>query len=86
MPELCRFHGVVITIYADDHPGPHFHARYGEHDAQIAISGPEIVAGRLPRTTQRRVLRWAQVRQSELWEAWDRAQQGEHPGKIAPLD
>lgn len=85
MPELCRFHGIVITIYADDHPGAHFHARYGEHDAQIAIANGEVTAGYLPSTARRRVLRWADARRAELEDAWARAQRGEHPGKIAPL-
>jgi len=85
MPELCRFRGIVITIYADDHLGPHFHARYGEHDAQIAIGSAEVIAGYLPRNARRQVLRWAIVRRGELIEAWNKAQRGEHPGKIAPL-
>jgi hypothetical protein len=26
MPELCRFFGIVIAMYYDDHAPPHFHA------------------------------------------------------------
>ena len=29
MPELSRFHGIRITMYADDHNPPHFHAEAG---------------------------------------------------------
>ena len=28
MPELCRFYGVRIKMYYDDHDPPHFHAEY----------------------------------------------------------
>lgn len=28
MPELSRFYGIVIQMYFDDHPPPHFHAIY----------------------------------------------------------
>jgi len=28
MPELCRFYGIVIRMYYDDHLPPHFHAVY----------------------------------------------------------
>ncbi len=37
MPELCRFLGMIITMFYDDHAPPHFHVRYGEHKAIIAI-------------------------------------------------
>ncbi|WP_375502311.1 DUF4160 domain-containing protein [uncultured Nostoc sp.] len=26
MPEICRFLGIIITMYYNDHPPPHFHA------------------------------------------------------------
>ncbi|MCK6040327.1 DUF4160 domain-containing protein, partial [Klebsiella quasipneumoniae] len=35
MPTLSIFYGIVIQIYWADHPPPHFHARYAEHEAQI---------------------------------------------------
>ncbi len=28
MPEICRFLGIIITMYYNDHPPPHFHVRY----------------------------------------------------------
>ncbi len=37
MPELARFFGMIVTIFYDDHPPPHFHVRYGSHKAIIAI-------------------------------------------------
>jgi hypothetical protein len=27
MPEICRFLGIVITMYFNDHAPPHFHVR-----------------------------------------------------------
>jgi hypothetical protein len=38
MPEISRFFGIVITMYHEDHAPPHFHARYGESRARIAIA------------------------------------------------
>ena len=32
------FYGIVITMYYRDHNPPHFHANYGEHQAQIVIA------------------------------------------------
>ncbi len=28
MPEICRFFGVIIRMYYDDHGLPHLHAEY----------------------------------------------------------
>ena len=39
MPELSRFLGIIITMYYNDHPPPHFHARYNQ---QIAIIDTEL--------------------------------------------
>ena len=39
MPEVCLFYGTVIRMYALDHPPPHFHAVYGEHEALVEIEG-----------------------------------------------
>ena len=48
MPELCRFHGLVITTYHNEHGVPHFHVVYAECDATIEIE-TERVHGSLPR-------------------------------------
>ena len=48
MPEWSRFYGTVIKMYFDDHPPPHFHAEYGEHEAVIHIETLAILAGSLP--------------------------------------
>ena len=39
MPELSRFFGIVIAMYYDDDPPPHFHAIYGSEKAEFTI-GP----------------------------------------------
>jgi phosphomannomutase len=33
VPRISAFYGIVIAMYFDEHPPPHFHARYGEFDA-----------------------------------------------------
>ncbi len=48
MPEVSRFLGIVIRFYDDEHPPPHFHADYAEHQAQIAIGSQAVLKGRLP--------------------------------------
>jgi hypothetical protein len=48
MPEISRFLGIIITMYLNEHNPPHFHARYGEYKAEIAIETLSVIAGRLP--------------------------------------
>ncbi len=37
MPRISQFFGVVIYMYYNDHPPPHFHAEYGEFEAVYTI-------------------------------------------------
>jgi hypothetical protein len=85
MPELSRFYGTVIKMYFDDHPPPHFHAEYGDHEAVIQIRNLAIVAGALPARATGMVLEWAALHQRDLLSAWQRAVRREPLGKIEPL-
>jgi hypothetical protein len=33
MPTISIFYGIMIRMFFNDHPPPHFHARYGEFEA-----------------------------------------------------
>ena len=86
MPELCRFYGIIIRIYFDDHAPPHFHATYGQEEAVVGIDSLTVLQGRLPRRALGLIVEWASLHQDELRQAWIRAKHLESPGKIAPLD
>ena len=86
MPEVCRFYGIVISIYYNDHGPPHFHARYGDHQAVIGIDSLTMLQGRLPPRARGLVVEWASLRQAELWSAWLSARRGDPISRIAPLD
>lgn len=47
MPELCRFLGIIIAMFGDDHNPPHFHVRYGDFEAIITIRDG-VVKGEMP--------------------------------------
>ena len=38
MPTIAWFYGIAIRMYVKDHPPPHFHAVYAEHEAFVAIA------------------------------------------------
>ena len=84
MPELCRFFGIVITMYHDDHPPPHFHARYAGQQAQFTFDG-QLLAGALARRIRDLIMIWAQEHRGELQQCWERVGRGEEPGTIEPL-
>ena len=84
MPEICRFDGISVVIFWDDHNPPHFHAQYAEFTIEIEITTLGVRQGRLPPRQRRRLFRWAREHQSELMDAWEKVSAGETPEKIAP--
>jgi len=61
VPEICRFYGIIIRMYYDDHNPPHFHAEYGEQEAQINIQTLAIINGDLSSRTLGLVIEWASM-------------------------
>lgn len=47
MPEISRFFGIVVSINYNDHVPPHFHVRYAEQKAIVAIESPMLLEGKL---------------------------------------
>jgi hypothetical protein len=79
MPELSRFFGVIIRMYAEvggPHHLPHFHAYYEDDVAVVGLDPVELIAGSLPRRQRRFVEAWAELHQKELMEDWERLQAG----------
>ena len=88
MPEIARFFGIIIRMFAEpgaQHHRPHFHAYYQDDVAVYAIDAIELLAGTLPRRQQRFVEAWAELHREELLEDWSRLQYGRAPFKIEPL-
>jgi hypothetical protein len=85
MPEISRFFGIVIAMYYDDHPPPHFHAIYGSEKAEFCIDPPGLLKGRLSPRALALVSEWAAMHQEELLEAWGQRAEGQRPRKIEPL-
>ena len=88
MPEISRFFGIVIRMFAEPggpHHRPHFHAYHQGGAAVVAIDRIEVIAGSLPRPQQRLVEAWAEIHLRELREDWALLQAGRPPIKIEPL-
>ena len=85
MPELSRFLGIVILMYFDDHDPPHFHVRYNDFRAIIAIKELFLIEGELPPRVLGLVTEWAGAHKMELLENWDMIQKTGKHFKIEPL-
>jgi hypothetical protein len=88
MPEISRFFGIVIRMFAEplgQHNRPHFHAYYQDQVAVVAIDGIEILGGGLPRRQRRLVEAWAEIHRRELLLNWDLLRSGQRPSRIEPL-
>ena len=85
MPEICRFYGIIIQMFYNDHNPPHFHAVYGEFKVVININD-EIVEGFMPKRALKLVFEWMDLKKTELIENWNLAQKGENLKKIEPLN
>jgi hypothetical protein len=85
MPRISAFYGIVISMFWNDHPEPHFHARYAEHEAVVAIRSAAVVEGFLPPRALRLVREWASAHRVALAENWERARRRETLRPIEPL-
>lgn len=88
MPEIARFFGIIIRMFAEPgapHHRPHLHAYYQNQVGVFAVDEIELIAGELPRRQRRLVEAWAELHQHDLLADWDRLQSGQLPFKIDPL-
>ena len=85
MPEISRFYGIIIRMRYNDHPPPHFHARYGGQDVTV-----EIMTGRVSGTMSRPALNliwaWLDLHRDELLANWELARAQEALQSVPPLD
>jgi hypothetical protein len=86
MPELSHFFGISIRMYFDDHHPPHFHAIYGNAEAEVGIDPITLLRGMLPRRAVGMVMEWAAAHQRELLDNWELLRGDQSPRGIAPLD
>jgi hypothetical protein len=86
MPEICRFFGIIITMYYGDHPPPHFHVRYGEQKAIISVETLTLLRSKLSPRVFGMVMEWATLHQNELMDNWHLARELQPLQKVEPLE
>ena len=85
MPEICRFLGIIISMYYKEHGPAHFHAKYGENRASFSINELKIIEGKMPKRVVALIVEWAFEHREELLEDWILTQKHEELKKIDPL-
>lgn len=85
MPEICRFLGIVITMYFNEHNPPHFHVKYQKYRAIIDIKTLKIIEGKLPPRVFALVAEWAIIHRNELMKNWRNLIETGTFNKIKPL-
>jgi hypothetical protein len=86
MPQISRFFGIVISMYYNDHPPPHFHVRYGGQKALVEIEALTLWEGQLSPRVLGMVVEWAAHHQLELQEDWELARRFAPLKPIDPLE
>ena len=86
MPEISRFFGIIVLMYYNDHPPPHFHVRYGGQRALFGIESLTLLEGRLSPRVLGLVVEWASMHQDELMADWEHARRQEPLEPIVPLE
>ena len=74
MPQICRFFGIVIYMYAKDHLPPHFHAFYGDDEVMIDIRTKLVIEGAVSQRAFRLIKEWAELHEEELLRNFEEAQ------------
>lgn len=84
MPTLSQFYGIIIKMYFQrmEHNPPHFHAIYGEHEAEFDIRTGQLLEGHLPAKPLRLVQKWLIIHRQELLIIWE----SQEFQKIKPLE
>ena len=72
-------------MFHDEHPPPHFHARYGEHKITVRIDDGSVI-GKFPPRALGLVLEWWNAHRTELAANWQLVSEGKEPKQIEPLE
>jgi hypothetical protein len=78
--------GIVIAMFYNDHEPPHFHVRYGERRAIVALETLVLLEGNLPPRVLGLVMEWAALHKMELTENWNRARRQVPLNAVEPLE
>jgi hypothetical protein len=86
VPEISRFFGIIIAMFYNDHPPPHFHVRYGGQRAVIGIEDLALKDSDLSPRVLGLVVEWAALHRLDLLDNWNRARTQSPLSPVQPLE
>ena len=72
MAKLHTIGKIIITVYANDHLPPHFHAVHPDFELQIEIQTLMIMRGKCSAPAYRAVMNWAEANIAAIKTEWNR--------------
>ncbi len=88
MPEIDALLGLSFCLYFFDnkqHKLPHIHVKYGSYELIIAIETGECLEGYLPNNVGKVDYNLILEHGEQLMVMWNKAVNGENPGKLGDL-
>lgn len=76
---LSRDNGFKIEIFADEHPPPHFHVKYGDEQNTFRISDAAPMHPHALSRHFRRIRQWHAANRAQLVEVWNTTRPAECP-------
>ena len=86
MPIISTFFGIVIRMFYEEHPPPHFHAEYQGQQGKFGFDGIMTVGNIRSKTVLRLIREWANLHPAELEANWERATAKTPLDRIPPLE
>jgi hypothetical protein len=71
MPTIKIIDSIKIDIYSREHPPPHFHAIYAEHEELIESESLKTYIGKIPVTQRKKVTDWARRNKDYLMDVFE---------------
>ena len=71
MPEICRFYGIIVFMFFNDHNPPHFKVKYGEFEEKILIENGSLLNGDMPLIKYKLIQACAEIHKVELLDMWE---------------
>ena len=85
MPRISAFYGILIYMYWNEHNPPHFHAKYGENEAELFIKPFGVRKGKLPPKALGLIAEWVSLHKQELLDNWEQGRNNQDFLTIEPL-
>jgi hypothetical protein len=85
MPEICRFYGIIIKMFYNEHNPPHIHVEYQDFKAIITIN-EGIIEGKMPKTALKLIFEWMELHKDDLLKNWEKIESKKPLDSIEPLN